>query len=180
MAAVKVIVNGIDKIWCSDLVEMQQFSKFNKGYRYLLMVLDLFSKYGWIVPLMDKKGETVTEAFKTIFKEGRKPQYLWTDKGKEYYNKNMKELLEKNGIALYSTENEGKSSVCERWNRTIKTKMWKQFTFQGNTQYLDILPKILSQCNNTKDSSIKITPVEVSEKKNESAVYFNLYGAIDI
>ena len=92
------------------------------------MVLDLFSKYGWIVPLKDKKGETVTEAFKTIFKEGHKPQYLWTDKGKEYYNKHMKELLEKNNITLYSTENEEKSSVCERWNRTIKTKMWKQFT----------------------------------------------------
>ena len=82
---------------------MQQFSEWNKGYRYLLMVLDLFSKYGWIVPLKDKKGETVTEAFQTIFKEGRKPQYLWTDKGKEYYNKNMKELLEKNGLTLYST-----------------------------------------------------------------------------
>ncbi|KAL9986586.1 hypothetical protein ACROYT_G000754 [Oculina patagonica] len=109
---------------------MQQFSKWNKGYRYLLMVLDVFSKYGWIVPLKDKKGETVTQAFKTIFKEGRKPQYLWTDKGKEYYNKNMKELLEKNGITLYSTENEEKSSVCERWNRTIKTRMWKQFTTQ--------------------------------------------------
>ena len=89
----RVITTGIDKIWCSDLVEMQQFSKWNKDYRYILMVLDLFSKYGWIVPLKDKKGETVTEAFKTIFKEGRKPQYLWTDKGKEYYNKNMKELL---------------------------------------------------------------------------------------
>ena len=114
---------------------MQQFSKWNKGYRYLLMVLDLFSKYGWIVPLKDKKGET---AFKTIFKEGRKLQYLWADKGKEYYNKNMKELLEKNNITLYSTENEEKSSVCERWNRTIKTKMWKQFTVHGNTQHLDM------------------------------------------
>ena len=121
----RFITTGIDKIWCSDLVEMQPFSKWNKGNRYLLMVLDLFSKYGWIVPLKDKKGETVTEAFKTIFKEGRKPQYLWTDKGKEYYNKNMRELLEKNGITLYSTENEVKSSVCDRWNRTIKTKMWK-------------------------------------------------------
>ena len=129
------------------------------------MVLDLFSKYGWIVPLKDKKGETVTEAFKTIFKEGRKPQYLWTDKGKEYYNKNMKELLEKNNITLYSTENEEKSSVCERWNRTIKTKMWKQFTVQGNTQYLDILPKILEQYNNTEHSSIKMTPVEASKKR---------------
>ena len=115
------------------------------------MVLDVFSKYGWIVPLKDKKGETVTEAFKTIFKEGRKPQYLWTDKGKEYYNKNMKELLEKNNITLY-----------ERWNRTIKTRMWKQFTVQGNTIYLDILPKILKQYNNTKHSSIKMTPVEAS------------------
>ena len=91
---------------------MQQFSKWNKGYRYLLMVLDVFSKYGWIVPLKDKKGETVTEAFKLIFKEGRKPQYLWTDKGKEYYNKHLKELLKKHNITLYSTENEEKSSVC--------------------------------------------------------------------
>ena len=93
----------------------------------------LFSKYGWIVQLKDKKGETVTKAFKTIFKEGRKPQYLWTDKGKEYYNKYLKELLKKDNITLYSTENEQKYSVCQRWNRTIKTKMWKQFTVQSNT-----------------------------------------------
>ncbi|KAL9986619.1 hypothetical protein ACROYT_G000790 [Oculina patagonica] len=175
----RVIVNHIDEIWCSDLVEMQQFSKWNKGYRYLLMVLDVFSKYGWIVSLKDKKGETVTQAFKTIFKEGRKPQYLWTDKGKEYYNKNMKELLEKNSITLYSTENEEKSSVCERWNRTIKTRMWKQFTAQGNTTYLDMLPKLLKQYNNTKHSSIKMTPVEASRKKNEGLVYFNLYGDME-
>jgi len=106
-----VIVNHVDEIWCSDLVEMQQFSEWNKGYRYLLMVLDVFSKYGWIVPLKDKKGETVTEAFKTIFKEGRKPQYLWTDKGKQYYNTFLKDLLDKNNKTRYSTENEEKSSV---------------------------------------------------------------------
>ena len=72
--------------------------------------------------MKDKKGETVAEAFKKIFKEGRKPQYLWVDKGKEYYNKHVKELLDKNKITLYSTENEEKSSICERWNRTIKTR----------------------------------------------------------
>ena len=99
------------------------------------MLIDVFSKYGWIIPLKDKKGESVTEAFKTIFKEGRKPQYLWDDKGKEFYNKHVKDLLEKNGIHMYSTENEEKSSVVERWNRTIKSKMWKQFTVQGNTIY---------------------------------------------
>ena len=143
------------------------------------MVLDVFSKYGWIVPLKDKKGETVAEALKTILKEGRKPQYLWTDKGKEYYNKHYKELLNKNKITLYSTENEEKSSVCERWNRTIKTKMWKQFTVQGNTMYLDMLPKLVEQYNNTKHSSIKMTPIEASEKKNEGLVYFNLYGDME-
>ena len=175
----RVVVNHIDEIWCSDLVEMQQFSKWNKGYRYLLMVLDVFSKYGWIVPLKDKKGETVTEAFKTILKEGRKPQYLWVDKGKEYHNKHVKELLDKNKITLYSTENEEKSSVCERWNRTIKSKMWKQFTVQGNTMYLDMLPKLVKQYNNTKHSSIKMTPIEASKKKNEGVVYFNLYGDME-
>ena len=77
---------------------------------------------------------------------------------------------------LYSTENEEKSNVCERWNRT---KMWKQFTVQGNTVHLDILPKILEQYNNTKHSSIKMTPVEVRKKKNKSTVYFNLYGDMD-
>ena len=90
----------------------------------------------------------------------------------------MKELLEKNDITLHSTENEEKSSVCERWNRTIKTKMWKQFTVQGNTVNLNILPKILEQYNNTKHSSIKMTPVEASKKKNESTVYYSLYGNI--
>ena len=91
----------------------------------------------------------------------------------------MEELLEKNGITLYSTENEEKSSVCEGWNRTIKTKMWKQFSVQGNTKYLSILPKILEQYNNTKHSSIKTTPVEASKKKNERTVYFNLYGDME-
>ena len=148
----RVITNHIDEIWASDLVEMQQFSKWNKGYRYLLMVIDVFSKYGWIVPLKDKKGESIAEAFKTIFKEGRKPQYLWTDKGKEYYNKHVKDLLEKNGIHMYSTENEEKSSVVERWNRTIKTKMWKQFTVQGNTMYLDMLPKLVKPVQQHKNT----------------------------
>ena len=155
---------------------MQQLSKWNKGYKYLLMVIDIFSKYGWIVPLKDKKGETVTKAFQQIFKEGDKPEYLWTDKGAEFYNKHMKDLLDKHNIKLYSTENEEKSSVVERWNRTIKTKMWKQFTAQGNTMYLDILPMLLKQYNMSKLSSIKMTPTEARKKKNKGTVYFNLYG----
>ena len=116
---------------------------------------------------------------KTIFKEGRKPQYLWVDEGKEFYNKHVKDLLEKNGIHMYSTENEEKSSVVERWNRIIKSKMWKQFTVQGNTMYLDMLSKLVNQYNNTKHSSIKMTPFEASNKKNEGTVYFNLNGDME-
>ncbi|PFX12774.1 putative uncharacterized transposon-derived protein F54H12.3 [Stylophora pistillata] len=151
-------------------------TKQKLGYRYLLMVLDIFSKYGWIVPLKNKKGESVAAGFKQIFAEGRVPKKMWTDKGSEYYNSHVKDLFKAKGVELYSTENEEKSSVCERWNRTIKTKMWKQFTIQNNTVYLDILPKILEKYNNTKHRSIGMTPVEASKKKNENAVYLKLYG----
>ena len=168
----------IDNTWCSDLVEMPKFSKWNKGYRYLLMVLDVFSKYGWIVPLKDKKGESVAAAFKSILSEGRKPQLLWVDKGKEYYNKSVKELLMNEGIEMYSTENEEKSSVCERWNRTIKTKMWRRMTAQNSTEYLDMLPGLVEEYNNTKHRSIGMTPVEASKKKNESIVFLKLYGDV--
>ena len=131
------------------------------------MVIDVFSKYGWIVPLKNKQGETVKEAFQSIFKDGRKLQFLWPDKGREFYTKHVKNLLAENKITLYSTENKEKSSVVKRWNRTIKNKMWKQFTVQGNTQYLDFLLKILKQYNNTKHTSIKMTPTEASNKNNE-------------
>ena len=175
----RVIVNHIDEIWTSDLVEMQKFSKWNKGIKYLLMVIDVFSKYGWIVPLKDKKAETVTLAFTKIFKEGRIPKFLWTDKGSEFYNRHMKALLDKHNIKLYSTENEEKSSVVERWNRTMKNRMWKKFTENNSTQYLDMLPKLVKEYNNAKHSSIKMTPVEASKKKNEGLVYSNLYGDME-
>ena len=87
----------------------------------------------------------------------------------------MKEVLDKR-IKLYSTENEEKSSVVERWNRTIKTKMWKRFTEQNSTQYLKMLPDIINKYNNNYHSSIKMSPIETSKKKNESIVYYNFYS----
>ena len=95
----RVLVNGIDRIWAADLVDMQAFSKFNRGIKYLLAVIDVFSKYGWLIPLKYKTGKSVASALKAIFKE-RKPEKMWVDKGKEFYNKDVKELIE-----LYSTEN---------------------------------------------------------------------------
>ena len=130
----RVLVNGIDKIWAADLVDMQPFTKFNRGVKYLLAVIDVFSKYGWLIPLKDKTDKSVPSALKTIFEE-RKPEKMWVDKGKEFHNKDVKDLIE-----LYSTENEEKSSVVERWIRTMKEKMWKYFSAKSTNVYIDVLP----------------------------------------
>ena len=165
----RVLVNGIDKIWAADLADMQAFSKFNRGIKYLLAVIDVFSKYGWLIPLKDKTGKSVASALKTIFKE-RKPEKMWVDKGKEFYNNDVKKLIE-----LYSSENEEKSSVVERWIRTMKEKMWKYFTTNSTNVYINVLPDLVREYNNTRHSSIKMTPVEASGKKNEFKVWKTLY-----
>ena len=148
---------------------MQAFSKFNRGVKYLLAVIDVFSKYGWLIPLKDKTGKSVASALKTIFKE-RKPEKMWVDKGKEFYNKDVKDLIE-----LYSTENEEKSSVVERWIRTMKEKMWKYFTANSTNNFIYVLSDLVKEYNNTRHSSIKMTPVKASKKENELGVWRNLY-----
>ena len=163
-----MISNGIDKTWAADLVEMQMFSKWNKGIKYLLMVIDVFSKYGWIKLLKYKKTESVSKAFTEIFKKSkRKPSMLWTDKGSEFISKHFKEFLNKTGIKIYHTENEEKSSVVERWNRTMKNRMWKIFTANNSTVYWDKIDKLVDDYNNTKHSSVQMTPNEASKKENE-------------
>ena len=133
----RVLSNGINEIWAADLVEMGKFSKWNKGIKYLLMVIDVFSKFGWIEPLKDKRGESVTKAFEKIFTSScRHPHLLWMDRGLEFYNSNVKRLLKEHDITLYSTENEEKSSVVERWNQTIKPRLWKMFSANNNTIFI--------------------------------------------
>ena len=168
----KVVVNDIDEIWAVDLVDMQSFSKFNNGIKYLLMVIDVFSKYRWIVPLKSKTGVDVANALSKIFGE-RRPMKMWVDKGKEFYNKHVKAL----GVQLYSTENEEKSSVVERWNRTMKEKMFKYFSANSTRKYINILDEMVNNYNNTKHSSIKMTPLEASDKKNKNKVWLNLNGS---
>ena len=118
-----------DNIWAADLTDMQLISKFNKGFRFLLCVTDIYSKYSWIVPLKDKKGVSIVNAFQSILKKSnRKPNKIWVDKGGEFFNRSMKSWLEKNDIEMYLTHNEGKSVVAERFMRTIKNKIYKHMT----------------------------------------------------
>jgi len=132
----------------------------------------VFSKHGWMLPLKDKTGKSVAGAFKKNFKKSkRKPEKLWTDKGREFFNKHEKEL----GLELYSTENAEKSSVVERWNRTMKQTIFKYFTAANTNKYTDVLDDFVERYNNTRHSSIKMTPVEASKKENEVRVCRNLY-----
>ena len=165
----RVLVNGIDKIWAADLVDMQAFSKFNRGVKYHLAVIDVFSKYGWLIPLKDKTGKSVASALEVIFKE-RKPEKMRVDKGKEFYNKDIKQLID-----LYSTENEEKSSVVERWIRTMKEKMWKYFSAKSTNIYMNVLPNLVKEYNNTRHFFTKMTPTKASKKENELTVWRNLY-----
>ena len=99
---------------------MQLINKFNKGFRFLLCVIDIYSKYTWVIPLKDKKRITITNAFQNILDESNpKPNKIWVDKGSEFYNRLIKPWLEKNSMRLYSTHNEGKSVTDERFIRTL-------------------------------------------------------------
>ena len=171
-----VFANNVDDIWAADLVEMQSFARSNKGYKYLLMIIDVFSKYGWVVPLKTKTGIEVADAFQHLWETQKPPLKLWTDKGKEFYNKTMKRLLQKHNVELYSTENEEKSSVVERWNRTIKRNMWKYFTANNTKMYIDVLPNIIEKYNNTYHRSIKCTPTVAREPSNHQHVFDALYS----
>ena len=102
-----------DNIWGADLADMQSLSKYNKGIKYLLCAIDLFSKYAWVIPLKDKKGTSIVNAFQKIISKGRKPNKIWVDQGSEFYNQSFRDFLKINNIELYSTFNEGKSVVDE-------------------------------------------------------------------
>ena len=114
-----------DNIWGVDLADMQLLSKYNKGVKYLLCAIDLFSKYVWVVPIKDKKGTSIVNAFQKIISKERKPNKIWVDQGSEFYNNSFKDFLKINNIEMYSTYNEGKSAVAERFIRTLKNKIFK-------------------------------------------------------
>ena len=123
-----------DNIWDADLADMQLISKFNKGFRFLLCVIDSFSKYAWVVPLKDAKGVSIVNVFQKFLDDStelhskRKPNKIWIDKGGEFYNNYFKKWLQDNDIAMYTTHNEKKSVVAERFIRTLKNKIYKYMT----------------------------------------------------
>ena len=138
---------------------MQLISKFNKGFRFLLCVIVIYRKYAWVVPLKDKKGVSIVNAFQKILKESaRKPHKIWVDKGSEFYNSHFKKWLQDNSIEMYSAQNEGKSVVAERFIRTIKNKIYKYMTPISEKVYVDKLDNIVHKYNNKNHRTIKTKP----------------------
>ena len=170
----RVIVSTIDQQWQADLVDMSSLQKFNHGFRYILTCIDILSKYAWAYPLKTKCGKDIVNAFQNIF-TSKKPKYLNTDAGTEFMNHRFQRFLKQQDVKFFRTFNNTKASVVERFNRTLKTKMWKYFTSQHTYRYIDVLDQLLYSYNHTYHSSIKRAPVEVNAR-NESDVWFTLYG----
>ena len=165
-----------DNIWAADLADMQFLSRYNKGIRFLLCVIDIFSKYAWVVPLKDKKGRTIVKAFQNILEQSNsrqsakgtsvkhvKPNKIWVDKGSEFYNAYFKKCLQDNDIVMYSIHNEGKSVVAERFIRTFKSKIYKYMTSISKNVYIDKLDDIVDEYNNTYHTTIKMKPIDVKD-----------------
>ena len=137
-------------------------SKYNKWIKYLLCAIDLFSKYTWIVPINNKKGISIINAFQKIISEGRKPNKIWTDQGSQFYNNAFTDFLKINNIEMYSTYNEGKSVAAERFIRTLKNKIFKHMTAISKNIYFDALDDIVNKYNNTVHRAIKMKPIDVT------------------
>jgi len=158
-----VIIRGYDDLWQADVVEMRPYSSSNRGYHYILTVIDALTKYAWAVPLKAKGGREAADAIAGIIREsGRCPKNLQTDMGKEFYNADVQKLLKKHDINHYSTYSVLKASIVERFNRTLKNDMWKQFTLNGNYKWIDLLPRLVSNYNARKHRTIGMRPIDVS------------------
>ena len=158
----KVYSQFKDDIWGVDLADMQSLSKKNKGIKYLLCAIDLFSKYAFVVPLKNKKGISIVNTFNKIIKQSnRKPNKIWVHQGEEFYNHVFKKWLSDNDIIMYSTFTEGKSVVAERFIRTLKNKLFKKMTATGKSVYYDVLDDLVNEYNNIKHITTKMKPKDV-------------------
>jgi transposase InsO family protein len=170
-----VFINALDDTWSSDLIFLPHK---DNGYKGILTVIDNFSKFGWAVPIKTKTNAEMIDAFQNIFTtSNRKPKRLWTDKGSEFYGAEFKLFLLKHNIKLYSTESELKSVIIERWNRTLKEKMYRKFTeLDDDKSWVNILPVIVEEYNNANHSAHKMSPVEASKPENEGVVKKRLHS----
>ena len=173
----KVYSQFKDNIWGADLADMQSLSRKNKGIKYLLCAIDLYSKYAFVTPLKDKKGIIIVNASNKIIKRSeRKPNKIWVGQEGEFYNNVFKKWLSDNDIIMNSTYNEGKSVVAERFIRALKNKLYTHMTVTGKNVYYDVLDDVVKYNNTKHSSTIKMKPIDV---KNNKRVYIDKHNEKD-
>ena len=172
----KTDVYHIDDMWSLDILDLKDYGpENNKGYRYVLVVIDNFSKFGRTVPLKNKNAQTIKDSFENIIiNSKRKPNLIETDRGKEFYNNIFQDFLNKNNIKLYSRNSSYGAVFAERLNHTIRDLLKKIVFELGDAKWIDVLPTTTNQYNNRIHSSTKLSPKDASLKKNEGFVYKNL------
>ena len=153
----------MDEQWTADIIEENNISKYKKGYECLLKVGDVFSKHAWVEPLKNKTGQAVAEAFEKILKQGGKPIQLQTDERKEFYNKTFRQLLDRYKIRHFSTSEDTKVSVVERFNRTLKQRIYRYFTANNTLNFVPVLQSLVKGYNRAYHKSIKTVPNQVTE-----------------
>ena len=141
---------------------MSLINKYNKGIRFLLCVVDIFSEFAWVAPFKDKKEVTIVNAFQSILDSSkRKPSKIWINQGSEFYNSSFKKWLKDNDIEIYSTHNERKSFVPKRFIRILKNKIQKHLTAVSKNVCFDVLDNIVDKYNNTQHTATKMKPIDV-------------------
>jgi len=171
----KTYSKGPSDLFQIDLVDLVNISSHNDGYRYLLTCIDVFTKRAWAIPIKTKSARDVTEAFEKILTDGLKPNMVQSDKGTEFLNSTFQSMLKRHDIKFYTSENEDiKAAIVERFNGTLKTKMYRYFTAKNTRRYVDALPDLLHSYNHTHHRSIDMAPVEVDDA-NEDFVRARLY-----
>ena len=164
-----IYVGKIDKQWQADLADMVGLQRDNGGNRYILTVIDVFSKFAWGVPVKNKDAKSIRDAFKRVLKfaEPRKPERLQTDKGKEFFNRDITDLMSKNGIYHFASESDQKAAVVERFNRTLKTRILTYLSAKQTKKLVDALPAILNSYYGSYHRSIGMAPNKVTQNDEE-------------
>ena len=171
----RVVSNHIDYIWGIDLITMIKYSKQNNNYKYALTVIDFFSKHSWCYPLENKNYNEIINSFKDIFKKSKiKPNFIQSDERSEFTNKQVQKFFNDNNIKWYHIYNRDiKCSICERFNRTILNKIYKNSTLNNNIIWINDLNKLVKEHNNSYHRTVKMKPVDASKKSNENIVRKN-------
>jgi len=170
-----VVVSNIDQQWQADLVDMQKLSVHNQGFKYLVTVIDIFSKYAFVFPVKSKSADELVSVFEKIFKT-RQPNVLQTDQGLEFDNSKLKALLKKRRIQYFTTRNtETKCVIVERFNRTLRSRMFKYFTANGTRKYTKVLPDLVKAYNNSIHRSTGMRPSDIRDE-HRKIIFKKLYG----